>query len=62
MAPKCKSVRLKSRSIKVRKAVKQWIKDGTPYIEHCDLLLDAEHRALSRKKFDEAGQCLSEGH
>lgn len=54
MARKRKSRKLKSRAIKIRQAVKQWIKDGTPYLEHYDLLLDAEHAALSRKKLDKA--------
>ncbi|CAJ1956433.1 unnamed protein product [Cylindrotheca closterium] len=56
MARKRKSRRYKSRAITIRKSVKQWIKDGIPYIAHYDLLLDAEHAALSRKKYNEADQ------
>ncbi|CAJ1956541.1 unnamed protein product [Cylindrotheca closterium] len=39
---------------KIRKTVKQWIKDGNPNVEHYDLLLDAEHAALSSKTYDKA--------
>ncbi|KAL3932210.1 MAG: hypothetical protein SGBAC_010954 [Bacillariaceae sp.] len=53
MARKRKNRKYKSRATKIRRAVKQWIKDGTPYVEHYDLWLDAEHAALSRTKFDE---------
>ncbi|CAJ1956545.1 unnamed protein product [Cylindrotheca closterium] len=39
---------------KIRKTVKQWIKDGNPNVEHYDLLLDAEHAALSSKTYAKA--------
>mmetsp|Transcript_39289 Transcript_39289/g.95058 ORF Transcript_39289/g.95058 Transcript_39289/m.95058 type:complete len:182 (-) Transcript_39289:83-628(-) len=41
---------------KIRKAVKQWIKDGVPNVEHYDFLLDAEHASLSRRNLDEVDQ------
>ncbi|KAL3927739.1 MAG: hypothetical protein SGBAC_012957, partial [Bacillariaceae sp.] len=46
--------KFRTRASKIRKRIKQWIKDGTPNIEHYDFLLDAEHASLRRKNFDEA--------
>lgn len=39
---------------KIRKTVKQWIKDGNPNIEHYELLLDAEHAALKSSNYEKA--------
>merc|ERR1712008_85387 len=52
MARRDKKKKYRKAAIKIRKRVKQWIKDGNPNIEHYDLLLDAEHAALHPRSYD----------
>ena len=52
MARKHKQRKYKTRAVKIREKVKQWVNEGNPNIEHYDLLLDAEHAALSSKGYD----------
>ena len=52
MARKTKKRKYNRRAAKVRKTIKQWAQYGSPNLEHCDLLLDAEHAALKVKRYD----------
>ncbi|KAL3938634.1 MAG: hypothetical protein SGBAC_006491 [Bacillariaceae sp.] len=48
MARKTKLRKYKSHAWKIRKTIKKWRKAGNPNVIHYDLLLDAEHAALSK--------------
>ena len=52
MARKTKKRKYKRRAGKIRKQVKQWARYGSPDLEQCDLLLDAEHTALKVKRHE----------
>ena len=52
MARKTKKRKYKRRADEIRKQVKQWARYGSPNLEQCDLLLDAEHTALRVKRHD----------
>ncbi|KAL3934894.1 MAG: hypothetical protein SGBAC_009483 [Bacillariaceae sp.] len=49
LARKRKSRRYKSKASKIHRAIKKWIVDLNPNVEHYDLLLDAEHASLRTK-------------
>lgn len=54
MARKTKKRKYKTRAVKIRRTIKQWIKDGNPNVEHYDFLMDAEHFSLKSNEYDMA--------
>lgn len=52
MARKTKKRKYRIRAVQIRKTIKQWVQYGSPNLEHCDLLLDAEHAALKVKRYE----------